>query len=534
MTKPNPSDDQKPAKDKLEIPQDAGGRGPETKVGLMLVLILLAAFSFMVWQKWNKAQQLAQNPETSHAVVKDDGEEKDPADTLNPPPQSEPKSFASTSVNEFGESTSKPASDTRPIPEVFPISSSQSKPTESHPVTKPAHPLGTTESFDPFGDSKTTSAEPAKDKPTATSDPFGDEDWKTETKPSAEATQSAAAEKPTVDPFGDEVKLPNLDFPGQAAPKTAEKSLAPSAATQEVDPFANPPQATTTTPKLPVVEDADPFAESGEKPKPGTEEKPVANPANSYQEPLPLFESEAPKTGREPVKFGEFEEVPSGHASAASKTQVEPTPGNSVDRAKTAPPGLPNSTTDQSVSVDSLRDDPFGIRSNASTARTDSNMNAYRVESNDNYWSISRKVYGTSRYYRALALFNAERIPDPQKMRPGMQVLVPEKDVLESKYPELFPGETRQEPGVVQVAGASAGLATDLQGNPVYRVGEHDTLSTIAEKHLGRSSRWIQIYELNRDKLKNPNELKIGTILKLPADASRVNFVTGDSETLRR
>ena len=54
----------------------------------------------------------------------------------------------------------------------------------------------------------------------------------------------------------------------------------------------------------------------------------------------------------------------------------------------------------------------------------------------------------------------------------------------------------------------------------MYRVGEGDTLGTIAQDHLGRSSRWPRIVELNRESLKDPDDMKLGMILRLPEDAS--------------
>ena len=62
-------------------------------------------------------------------------------------------------------------------------------------------------------------------------------------------------------------------------------------------------------------------------------------------------------------------------------------------------------------------------------------------------------------------------------------------------------------------------------GRPMYRVGPDDTLGGIAQKHLGRFSRWGEIYQLNRHRLKNPNALTLGDLLILPPDASRVNVV---------
>ena len=61
----------------------------------------------------------------------------------------------------------------------------------------------------------------------------------------------------------------------------------------------------------------------------------------------------------------------------------------------------------------------------------------------------------------------------------------------------------------------------------MYRIASEDTLSDIAQRHLGRSSRWVQIFEMNRDVLKDGNTLKVGALLRLPADASRVEMVGG-------
>ena len=140
------------------------------------------------------------------------------------------------------------------------------------------------------------------------------------------------------------------------------------------------------------------------------------------------------------------------------------------------------------------------------------------VQNGDNYTKISKRVYGTVRYFSALAVFNQHRIPEPKNMRPGMVVLVPAKEVLEERYPELF---ADSQPKVVEPAGF---LLLD-DGSPAYRVGERETISEISLRFLGRSSRWIEIYRLNQSTLGDPNKLKPGTILALPADAVEVNVV---------
>ncbi len=138
------------------------------------------------------------------------------------------------------------------------------------------------------------------------------------------------------------------------------------------------------------------------------------------------------------------------------------------------------------------------------------------VQDGDNYSRISKRVYGTTRYFSALAVFNQHRIREPKHMRPGMIVLTPAKELLEEKYPQLF---VDSKPKVVQPAEF---MILD-DGSPAYRVGERETLSEIAGRFLGRSSRWVEIYRLNQTVVKDPNKLKAGLILALPADAAEVN-----------
>lgn len=163
----------------------------------------------------------------------------------------------------------------------------------------------------------------------------------------------------------------------------------------------------------------------------------------------------------------------------------------------------------------------FNYQDNGNSADEDSEeelatYDVVTVENGDNYSKISRRVYGSSRYFSALAVFNQNRISDPRRMRPGMRVLTPPAEVLEKKYPQLL---ATQEHGNIQRASF---IVTD-EGGPAYRVGERETLSEIAERFLGRSSRWTEIYRLNQSTLKNPNKLKPGTILVLPPDAVQVN-----------
>jgi len=50
-----------------------------------------------------------------------------------------------------------------------------------------------------------------------------------------------------------------------------------------------------------------------------------------------------------------------------------------------------------------------------------------------------------------------------------------------------------------------------------YTVVKGDCLWNIAKKHLGKGSRWKEIYNLNKDKIKNANFIYPGQVLKLPS-----------------
>lgn len=139
------------------------------------------------------------------------------------------------------------------------------------------------------------------------------------------------------------------------------------------------------------------------------------------------------------------------------------------------------------------------------------------VQPDDNYWRISQRVYGTARYFSSLALYNRVRIPDPKKLRPGMKVMIPDPKLLEQKYPEFFKDQN-------QAPKEPDGYFLNSDGSPAYRIGTRETLSEISQKHLGRASRWIQIFRMNQHILKDPNKLKPGTVIALPEDATNVHL----------
>ena len=74
-------------------------------------------------------------------------------------------------------------------------------------------------------------------------------------------------------------------------------------------------------------------------------------------------------------------------------------------------------------------------------------------------------------------------------------------------------------------AGATAGTkpgatAPGVTGTPqTYTVQPGDTLSGIAKKFLGNANAYMDIFNANTDKLKDPNKIQPGQVLKIPQPA---------------
>jgi nucleoid-associated protein YgaU len=69
----------------------------------------------------------------------------------------------------------------------------------------------------------------------------------------------------------------------------------------------------------------------------------------------------------------------------------------------------------------------------------------------------------------------------------------------------------------------SKDVVADIQAKPggaaskTYTVKPGDTLSKIAKESLGDAAAYMRIFEANRDQLSDPDRIKSGQVLKIPA-----------------
>jgi nucleoid-associated protein YgaU len=68
--------------------------------------------------------------------------------------------------------------------------------------------------------------------------------------------------------------------------------------------------------------------------------------------------------------------------------------------------------------------------------------------------------------------------------------------------------------GEIKVTPQAAGAAA---AHTTYTVQSGDTLSKIAKQHLGDANAYMAIFEANKDQLTDPDKIKPGQVLKIPA-----------------
>ena len=285
------------------------------------------------------------------------------------------------------------------------------------------------------------------------------------------------------------------------------------------------PRPVTILPAPPTSVWAEPEAAELEAPAPAIRQVQGLVPSEGLEEvapiegtePLPPLDEAAPY---EPGQTPALEAAPLLEEPAQSPLLEEPAaePAPLNDRVG-QPQRIPaNSRVQRTAAVESP---PYNERgTNSRATEFGAKDAAHTVAAGESFWSISKKHYGLGRYSAALAEYNQSRIPQPDKIKPGMKVIVPPVETLEQKYERLIFGASASVSKDEAAAPVKSGFFIDAHGQPMYRVGEGDTLSTIAQDHLGRSSRWPRIVELNRESLPNPDAMKLGMILRLPADAS--------------
>lgn len=124
---------------------------------------------------------------------------------------------------------------------------------------------------------------------------------------------------------------------------------------------------------------------------------------------------------------------------------------------------------------------------------------------------LAAEHLGAAGKWQMIMDVNTDKMNDPRQLRAGMKLRIPAEPDVEPTEEANLALRDRESPE------GTAETVTRLDQGKTYTVKENDSLYRIAQKQLGAGDRYNDIYEINKDKLKSPDAIRVGMKLKLPA-----------------
>lgn len=125
----------------------------------------------------------------------------------------------------------------------------------------------------------------------------------------------------------------------------------------------------------------------------------------------------------------------------------------------------------------------------------------HTVRQGDSLSAIAAEHLGNEARWREIYNLNRDTVRDPSLIRPGMVLRLPAEAGAGGD------GGGGQEEGPAPDAGAPGGTVTVRPG---------DSLAAIAARVLGDPGRWHDLFQANRDQIRNPSVIHPGMVLKVP------------------
>jgi len=152
-------------------------------------------------------------------------------------------------------------------------------------------------------------------------------------------------------------------------------------------------------------------------------------------------------------------------------------------------------TTEKTENKDGLKgtgNESKGTETLKQTESGDGGTEEYVIKPGDTFASIAERKYGDSGLWKVIA--DANPALDPRRLRQGQKIKVPVKPALKTDETAI----------------------TSDGGKKVYIVQVGDDLGKISKKVYNTTVHWKKIFEANRDRLENPDDLQVGMRLLLP------------------
>ena len=117
---------------------------------------------------------------------------------------------------------------------------------------------------------------------------------------------------------------------------------------------------------------------------------------------------------------------------------------------------------------------------------------SWTIRPGDSFWKIARDVLGSIDHSQAL--IDANRSIDPDRLTVGQVISLP---------------------AVGTAVKIGSAVEVESSAPQQHKVGRGETLASIARDYYGVED-WNRLFEANRDRISNPDRLKIGTWILIP------------------
>ncbi len=157
------------------------------------------------------------------------------------------------------------------------------------------------------------------------------------------------------------------------------------------------------------------------------------------------------------------------------------------------------------------------------------------VEADDSLAELANRYYGDSAYQGSIAAVNRGALAPDGTLIAGTRLIIPNRaghvelqadannarvGLLDTGMFEAVPGINARGEAPSTVLPVTAAAQRETSRPATVEVMPGDSLSKLAERHLGSSARYLELYEANQDQLSSPDVVVVGMQLKLPPTAS--------------
>ncbi|MHB1158624.1 MAG: LysM peptidoglycan-binding domain-containing protein [Phycisphaerales bacterium] len=153
------------------------------------------------------------------------------------------------------------------------------------------------------------------------------------------------------------------------------------------------------------------------------------------------------------------------------------------------------------------------------------------IEKGDSLYSLAKKYYGDGSYYKTIYEANKDKMRSPGDLRIGVRLVIPDRggntttstpgsspDTIAAFDPNTPPSlrGDRTPPTEPPATAFTSEGATSGGDTKTYTIQKGDVLGKLATKFYGTSKAWPKLVALNRGVIKDPDNLVVGTTIKVP------------------